>query len=321
MPVNLNDTAPVSRFAPLQAAWRGEAGIAGMAALVAGAMLAFGIAELVARFALGRLDDIVALSTQLATAAAAFLVCLWALLCLWRSATRLAARSGRFRLAALVKMLAVIAAIVALDHLLSGMVLRIRILAGRLDPAVADYRVTRQGADVAFVGAITDRAVADVLRQLRDPAVKVLRIDSPGGLIAPAMTLARAIREQGTAVLAEGRCLSSCTLILAASPQAIMTPTAAIAFHRPTPLAGLAGQPPASALDQATAQYYASLAAYGLADWALHEMARREIWQPTLGQLHVMGLIDSVLAGEPRRISPAAAYCATEPARCASAAR
>jgi hypothetical protein len=320
LPVNLNDTAPVSRFAPLHAAWRGEVGIVGMAALAAGAMLAFAIAELVARVALERLHDVVALSAQLATAAVAFLVCLWSLLCLWRSATRLAMASGRFAVAALVKMLAVVLAIVALDHLLSGMVLRVRILAGRLDPAVADYRVTRRGADVAFVGAITDRAVADLLRQLRDPAVKVLRIDSPGGLIAPAMTLARAIREQGTAVLAEGRCLSSCTLLLAASPQAIMTPTAAIAFHRPTPLAGVGGPPPA-ALERATAQYYASFAAYGLADWALQEMARREIWQPALGQLHAMGLIDSVLADEPRRILPVAAYCAAEPARCAGAAR
>lgn len=292
-----------------------------MAALVVGAMLAFAIAELVARVALGRLHDVAALSAQLATAAAAFVVCVWALLCLWRSATRLATRAGRFGLVALVKILAVIVAIVALDHLLSGMVLRVRILAGRLDPAVADYRVTRHGADLAFVGAITDRAVADILQQLRDPAVKVLRIDSPGGLIAPAATLARAIHAQGTAVLAEGRCLSSCSLILAASPQAITTPATAIAFHRLTPLAGMAGQAPAAALDQATAQYYASFAAYGLADWALQEMARREIWSPTLGQLHEMGLIDLVLAGEPRRILPAAAYCAAEPARCAGVPR
>lgn len=316
MAVNLNDIVR----APLKAAWRGEVGIAATAAVAAGAVLAFGVAEFVARFLLGWMGDVAALSGQIAAAAAAFLVIVWALLCVWRSVTRLAAGSRRYGLAAFVKMLAVIVAIVALDHLLSGMVLRVRILTGRLDPAVADYRVTQQGADVAFVGAITDHAVADVLRLLRDPAVKVLRIDSRGGLIAPATTLARAIRERGTAVLAEGRCLSSCTLVLAASPQAIMTPTAEIAFHRPAPLAGLTGQAPAAALDQATAQYYAGFAAYGLADWALQEMARREIWRPSLDQLREMGLIDYVLVGEPPRILRADAYCAAPPARCASVA-
>jgi hypothetical protein len=192
------------------------------------------------------------------------------------------------------KLCVLLGTIAGLHFLISTVPGRIVILNARFNPSMADYLIARTAADeVTFSGALNDRAVRELKESLLLPGIKVLHITSHGGLIVPVMGLANIIADKKIAVAANGFCLSSCPLLLAASPNAIVTPTTRITFHRSTP----------AVLANAT-------------DAAVLEMSRRTVWTPGLKALADMGLIKFVLNGKPPKLTPIQVWCRASPASC-----
>lgn len=260
-------------------------------------------------------DDVGRLSLSLARDVVAASLALAVLVGVWRSASRQAAVGGRAGAAA-AKLGVMALAVAGLHYLTTTVPGRAGILKARLDPTLADFVIARTAIDeVSFTGALNDRAMRRLIAELSRPGVKVLRVSSHGGLIHSAMVLADVVRARAVAVVALDRCLSSCPLLLAASPNAIVTPKTRVVFHRPTPAASVA-QTDRAALANAAAAWHARFRDYGIDPGAVAEMARREVWAPGFDALARMGMIKYVLDGAPPRLVAAAAWCRDHAAQC-----
>jgi hypothetical protein len=214
------------------------------------------------------------------------------------------------------KLCVLLGTIAGLHFLISTVPGRIVILNARFNPSMADYLIARTAADeVTFSGALNDRAVRELKDSLLLPGIKVLHITSHGGLIVPVMGLANIIADKKIAVAANGFCLSSCPLLLAASPNAIVTPTTRITFHRSTP-AVLANATDAAVLALTIAEWHERFRSYGITSTAVTEMSRRTVWTPGLKALADMGLIKFVLNGKPPKLTPIQVWCRASPASC-----
>ncbi len=282
--------------------------------IAAGAVLV--MAALVTSRASQGLDDVPRLLTGLARDAVVTLAAALSVIGVWNAASR--AGAGERRLApAGAKLAVLVVAIGGLHYLVTTVPGRIAIVAARLDPALAEYVIARTGTEeVTFSGALNDVAVRELAAELSRPGVKVLRITSHGGLIIPVMSLADIIAKRKIAVAALTRCLSSCTLLLAATPNAIATPGTRIAFHHPAP-AVIGNSTDRSALALATAAWYARFREYGVAPRAVAEMARHPIWEPGFAQLADMGMLKYLLDGNPPRLVAANRWCRDHAVACA----
>lgn len=227
---------------------------------------------------------------------------------LWNTA-RHAAAAGKKAAPAAAKLLTIVMATGLLHYLVTTVPGRVAILSARLDPALADYVIARTGTnEVTFTGALNDRSVRELSAELYRPGVKVLRITSRGGLIVPAMELADVVARRKIAVAAIGHCLSSCPLLLAASPSAIVTPATRIAFHRPTP-AAIVSMDDRDAIAIASAAWYERFRDYGISAPVVEEMSRHEVWSPGLSVLGDIGLVKFVLDGPPARLIDVRLWC------------
>ncbi len=261
------------------------------------------------------IDDVSRLSFGLARDGVGALIFSATAFMLWKAASRAAAGGGRAGPAG-AKLMVLVVTIGTLHYLTTTLPGRVSLLSARLDPTLADYVLTRTALDeVTFQGALNDRAARELAAELAQPGIRVLRINSHGGLIIPAMGLADMIAKGRIAVLAYGKCLSTCTLLLAASPSAVVTPSARIVFHRPTSaLSGQTGDTAEIAI--AVAAWHARYREYGLPPRAVEIMAHRETWAPGLGALAELGMIKFVLDGQPPRLIPARAWCQDHIAAC-----
>jgi len=198
-----------------------------------------------------------------------------------------------------------------------GLVDSWRLLSALENPEYDDYQVTRESESViALRGVISDGSVGEALTLLDDPAVQTLWITSPGGLVDPALRLARRIRERNVAVVANERCASACVVVLAGSRKAALMPETQVVFHRPAsiiaPLNSAAGAG-AGGWDDLVPY----LAEFGVTDWPVDELEGQDYWLPTLPELAAMGLVDYVYAPRKDRLIRMADYCRAVPAACA----
>ncbi len=260
-------------------------------------------------------DDIDRLTASLLRDAIAAIVALWSLIGLWNSAARAGdAKKSAGRAAA--KLFVIIAAVSGLHFLVTTAPGRIVLLSARLDPSLADYTIARTGPEeVVFTGALNDRSIRELGQMLSHPGIKVLRMTSHGGLVIPVMELAEIISRRKIAVVAMERCLSSCTLLLAASNNAIATPGTVISFHRPG-TAIRTGMASRDAIAIATAEWHERFRRYGIPANIVGEMARRDVWTPGLGMLADIGMIKFILDGRPPRLVAAKLWCRERPDAC-----
>lgn len=92
--------------------------------------------------------------------------------------------------------------------------------------------VRQVGNAIRFDGRIDQPAVDEFLRLLRDPAIRLLQIRSPGGLVAPALQMAQAVHERGMDLEVQGACFSSCAnYIFPAARHKLLSGPAAIGWH------------------------------------------------------------------------------------------
>jgi hypothetical protein len=240
----------------------------------------------------------------------------WAAVGIWRSAGTAARNGGRKRWTVAAKGVTLGGAIatmvvqgpLARDHL--------AILLAIHSPGYAEFSVEPAGdGEIILTGALSDDSADAAIVGLTGPR-PVLRLDSHGGLIEPAMRLARLVRERGVTVIVEGECRSACLFVLAASPKAAMAPGTAITFHQVQPIADYTSD----AMRARHARYVEEVAGYyrefGVPERAIARMERDGVWSPTIPELIEMGLIDLIRDPLTGALAPARAYCAAHPAEC-----
>ncbi|HWZ87470.1 MAG TPA: hypothetical protein VNW92_01435 [Polyangiaceae bacterium] len=95
-------------------------------------------------------------------------------------------------------------------------------------------------AEAEFSGVIADgasRALEALLRQ--HPTVRVLHLNSPGGLINEGLRLAKLVHSHGLEVVVDNSCQSACTHALLAGARRWARPNAQIGFHQARLLGGV----------------------------------------------------------------------------------
>jgi hypothetical protein len=237
------------------------------------------------------------------------LVTVWQVVGIRRSATRTAAESGRTIRSGMAKAAMFLGAIASCFTLLTMAIDLARRFGALRNPDLTRYSLERVGdTDLVFVGALNDQSVGEVMAALEDPAIEVLRVNSTGGLIEPAIRPGRHIRATKWHVMAEGQCVSACVILLAASPTAALYPGTTGAFHRPGPL-----------IDDSNPQFRDRNATYlgesagiheefEVASWAIEEARRHESWTPGRDDRIHMNPISSVYDPEPVRFVAARGY-------------
>ena len=245
------------------------------------------------------------------------LVWVWQVVGLWRSASRTWMESGRLFWPVLVKLL-VILGVISGTYSFVTLAKDMVNLAGALqDPSLADYAIEVVGdTDVILIGALNHDSVNAVMERLEDPAVTLLRIDSHGGLLDPAIRLGRYIKENEIQVLAEDECVSACVLVLAASPYGSIFAHTEVTFHRAEPVIEWTNPEMRKEDSRYMADLRQAFEEFGVATWGIGLASHSEFWTPTLGQLVRMNLVDYVYDLERETFIPAEDYCALHPDVC-----
>jgi hypothetical protein len=242
---------------------------------------------------------------------------LWQAVGIWRSATRSGGRTGRRLWPNLAKVAVCLGVLTVAVDFATATVDLVRLWSSLNDPVLNAYTIERAGdADLLFIGAINARSVDEVIEALEDPAITVLRVSSQGGLIRPAVKLARYIRRRELTVRAEAVCSSACVMLLAASPHAAIRPDTDVTFHRPEPVAEFVNAEIRRDSETSLAETSELYAELGLAPWAIRNAGRRQFWTPRIDQLIRMGLIDSIYDQVSNDFVPAKTYCTMHVEEC-----
>jgi hypothetical protein len=147
-------------------------------------------------------------------------------------------------------------------------------------------------SEAEFVGDVGDgasRVLEAFLRQ--HPTVRVLHLNSPGGLANEGLRLAELVRSRKLSVVIDSSCQSACTDVLLAGAERWARPTAKIGFHQGRPLGNVAKD-----VDCRDDDLAAALARVGASsafiDRAL-QTPNSEIYSPSIEEL----LTEHVLTG------------------------
>jgi hypothetical protein len=184
----------------------------------------------------------------------------------------------------LIVSLAVAAACaVVLRHRVEQAMEMARIALGQDPLPAVQWRLEDEGRVLRLVGPLGAGSADRVQAALRQsPAVKVVQLDSPGGRVFEARTIAAEIRRRGLDTYADGLCASACTMLLLAGHDRGAAAQARIGFHRPQ-FAGLD--------DDQVSDGHALLAAYRDAGLGAAFVARvratrsDSMWYPSRGEL------------------------------------
>ncbi len=148
-------------------------------------------------------------------------------------------------------------------------------------------RVLQGGVVVALSGSFS-RAVPQtfiaVLAQA--PGVRTIRLDSPGGLVQPAMEVASIIKARGLDTYVERFCASACTLAYLGGRHRFLGPAARLGFHQ----AQAPNTPPERADPVLRQAYTASGVPPAFIDHVLHTPPQT-LWFPTPKELTDAGIV------------------------------
>jgi len=184
-------------------------------------------------------------------ALAAYVFLMWLLLVgwgvfhlvgVWRSAARYSREKRSQNKSAIWGILAQIALVVGGINLVSEVakdgvpqLREIWQVAFENDPSIPNYtiRVMRNGTELEIAGGLKFGLADDVAKLMRaSPQVKVVHLNSVGGRIGEAKTLAHLIRTKGLTTYTSSGCLSACTIAFAAGHERWLKVGARLGFHR-----------------------------------------------------------------------------------------
>lgn len=187
-------------------------------------------------------------AAALATTVFVHALWIWAIVGIWRSASRHVERGGRPGWAGAAKVMVVVGVLAVLVKFVSATGPQLQelflIATGRDPLGQVDVRVSANGEAVVIHGALREGTAAAAERAFEEaPSATMLVLNSPGGRLLEGERLSRYVRERRLDTYVEGMCASACTYVFLAGKERAATPNARIGFHQPS-LAGLdvAGQ-------------------------------------------------------------------------------
>lgn len=169
---------------------------------------------------------------------AALLLTVAAVACCKLGVWRLAAQHGR-RPAWLMRLALLAGALLlgwtfAVQHRPAQALEMGRIALGHDPVPIIDVLPTPDGRSLLLRGSLGSGSAARVKAALAEtPAVQWVRLDSAGGRLLEAETIAAEVKRLGLDTHVEGQCASACTLVLLAGRTRTAAPEAQIGFHRP----------------------------------------------------------------------------------------
>jgi hypothetical protein len=145
-------------------------------------------------------------------------------------------------------------------------------------------RLTPDRAVLEVFGSFTPQMPQDLEAVLsQNPALKIVRLESPGGRLGPALRVAALFQKHGISTYVAHYCASACTLAFLAGRQRWAAPDATVGFHRARMENGSPEQ-----FDAANRILRESYAKFGVPDaFIAHVMQTppEELWAPTAAEL------------------------------------
>ncbi|MFZ6779802.1 ATP-dependent Clp protease proteolytic subunit [Undibacterium sp. Ji83W] len=192
----------------------------------------------------------------------AFLLWLWAVIGIIRSASKHSSRGGSGIIAGLAMLMALFNILGVLVNASSSFVPQIKefaqIASGHDKMKHVEISSLSKGDTLQLRGTIGEGSVASFVDALKKyPQVKTISLNSPGGRLREAQQIATLIKARQLNTYVEGECSSACTYIFLAGHDRAATPNAHIGFHQPS-FPGMDGAMLAIATDSMAKHYRAA---------------------------------------------------------------
>jgi hypothetical protein len=177
------------------------------------------------------------LAATLAAYGLAIAISVWAIIGVWRSATRSEDKAGATNSVFIAKLFASIGAVglvAQLSQTPTPVVENALVVVG-IYPFGVPAVLSIDGRTLHIDGSITDE-VAEQFKDLisKHPEVNQISLLSSGGSIDAAVEISSVIKERNLSTVADGECLSACTLIFLSSKVRAFDVDASLGFHSPS---------------------------------------------------------------------------------------
>jgi hypothetical protein len=164
-------------------------------------------------------------------------ISVWAIIGIWRSATRHQATAGTIKSALIAKLFAAIGALGLVAHLSQtpSLIVENALVGVGFYPFGVPAELSVYGRTLHIDGSIT----VEVAEQFKDligkhPEVNQVSLLSSGGSIDAAVEISSVIKERNLSTVAVGECSSACTLIFLSSKVRAFDVDASLGFHSPS---------------------------------------------------------------------------------------
>lgn len=166
-------------------------------------------------------------------------VTVWQVVGIWRSASRHVTRGGTAFWATAARILVAIGLIQTLASVVTeGVpVIRSTLTLALGQSPIPPYRLSlmRDDTELELAGGIPFGTFAALKKSLDEhPRVTIIHLNSSGGLVKEAMSIADLIRTRGLKTYTSGDCISACTLAFLAGQERLLGEKGRIGFHSPS---------------------------------------------------------------------------------------
>lgn len=159
----------------------------------------------------------------------------------------------------------------------------------------AALSVSKDGSTIDLDGYIVAGSVSDLADVLdQAPGVKLIRLASQGGRIAPALDMADMIRERGLETRVDSSCESACTLLFLAGKLRTASPIAQVGFHQPD-FPGVSPQEREAMIAENRSDYVSAGIDRSFVD-RIMKVPPNEIWYPGHQELIDAGVLTDIVA-------------------------
>ena len=184
---------------------------------------------------------------------------------------------------------------------------------------IAKSEVILQGDQAVFTGELTHAVEDKLTPMLKNLKVVRLVLSSNGGLILPALRLAKLVHERHLFVVAIGQCDSACAILLAAGGERAITPVTQVGFHSGTVEGFAPGELPNNHDED---KYYKGA---GLTEAMIAEIHRHhglnDSFNPTLHALIDCGFLTQILVPKQHLYEFAGEWCAANAGLCGNSGK